>query len=101
MTDEKLHEKIDKIAEDIVDLKVIAVKLEENLKYHILRTDLAEENIKLLRKEIQQKEDELRILIKPIEKHVQYVDVGLKIAGGLFAITSFLVGLFEVYKLWH
>ena len=54
-----IENKQDKIAEDIYDIKIILEKQNSSLEHHIYRTQLAEENIALIRKELD-----------PIQDHV-------------------------------
>jgi len=42
----KLDEKIDKIFDEVIELKVITIKQEENLREHMRRTELLEEQMK-------------------------------------------------------
>lgn len=51
--DQKIHDKLDKIIDKVVSLEKTAIKHEETLQHHVYRTDLAEENIKLLRADVE------------------------------------------------
>jgi chromosome segregation ATPase len=84
---DKLNEKLDSIEREVVEIKLILVKQEENIRHHIRRTDLAEESLK-----------ELREQIKPIEKHVQHVEGALKLLGGISVFAAFLVAILEIIK---
>lgn len=52
MDDEKVHAKLDKIIDKVSKLEITAVQHEETLKHHVYRTDLAEENIEMLRLDV-------------------------------------------------
>lgn len=67
---DKIGEKIDEIRDDIAEIKI-------DLARHILRTDLAEESIKLLRNEL-----------RPVEKHVERVSGGLRVLSVLVVIGA-------------
>jgi chromosome segregation ATPase len=84
---DKLNEKLDSIEREVVEIKLILVKQEENIRHHIRRTDLAEENLK-----------ELREQIRPIEKHVQHVEGALKLLGGISVFVAFVVAILEIIK---
>lgn len=71
-------DKLDLIQKDISEIKVSQARTEQDLKYHIKRTDLAEENIKLLREDI-----------KPLAKHKAMFEGALKLIG----ILSIVLGL--------
>lgn len=49
----RLENKVDKISDDITDIKIIMERNTTSLEYHIQRTDLAEQNIDLLRKQLE------------------------------------------------
>jgi len=70
---------------NLTDMKVILAKMEESLKLHIYRTDLAEENIEMLRSNI-----------KPIQKHVTIVNGFLKILGGFSIAVGTIVGIIKI-----
>jgi hypothetical protein len=88
---EKLYEKQERMAEDLADIKVILAKQEENLKIHIYRTDLAEENIALLRQEV-----------KPVIAHVaglkKAIEISLKTLGALSVLVAIIVGFINIAK---
>ena len=86
---DKLDNKIDIIAEDIVTLKVTSVKHNETLVYHVKRSDLNEANIELLRKEVE-----------PLKAHVNQVSGILKFLGGFAAIGSALAAIFKLLKIF-
>jgi len=48
----KLESKLDKISDDIVEIKVTLGKQEENINYHIKRSDLLEDQVSLLKEDI-------------------------------------------------
>lgn len=85
MNNERLYELLDKISEDISDLKVTSAKQEENIKEHIRRTELAEENIQMIRSEIQ-----------PLKEHVIAINGVLKIIGIISVIIGSAAGFFEI-----
>ena len=76
---DRIADHIDRIREDIREIKV-------DLAVHILRTKLAEENIKLLREELE-----------PVETHVERVNGGLKLLAGLAIVGSILKIYFEFF----
>lgn len=67
---DKIAEKIDEIREDISEIKV-------DLREHIYRTKLAEENISILRSEL-----------KPVEKHVERMNGGLKLLSVIVVVAA-------------
>ena len=85
MNNERIYEVLDKISEDISDLKVTSAKQEENIKEHIRRTELAEENLTLLRQEIE-----------PLKQHVVAINSVLKIIGLISIVIGSAAGFFEI-----
>ena len=75
------------MANDINEIKILLAKQEESLRYHIKRTDLAEDNMALLRDEL-----------KPIKNHVALVNAVLRIFGAFAAIVSVGAGLIKVVQ---
>jgi hypothetical protein len=71
-------QKLDKLAEDISGIKVDLSAMKVDVAYHIRRSDTADENLSLLRKDF-----------KPIQRHVVMVEGALKLIGGV----SVLVGI--------
>lgn len=85
---EKLFDRQEKILDEIGHIKIVLTKQELNLSEHMRRTQLAEENIELLREEL-----------KPIQNHVKTVDIVIKLAGGISALVSFGLGLIKLFEL--
>lgn len=89
MNKEKLEHKIDEINEKLSSIDVTLTKQASQLEHHIYRTDLAEENINVLREEL-----------KPVQKHVQQVSGVLKFFGLLAVFAGIIKAIVEVYKLF-
>jgi hypothetical protein len=75
----RLENKVDRISDDITEIKVIMERNTTSLEYHIQRTDLAERNIEMLRKEI-----------TPIKNRVEFED---RVAKGAYIILKFVGGI--------
>jgi hypothetical protein len=82
---DKMDQKLDRIEDKISNIDVTLAKQAKDLEHHIYRTDLAEEQIKLVKEEIQ-----------PIKKHVALMDASLRIIGAIASAVTFIAG---VYKL--
>jgi hypothetical protein len=85
MNNERIYEVLDKISEDISELKITSAKQEENIKEHIRRTELAEENLTMLRQEIE-----------PLKQHVVAINGILKIIGLISIVIGSAAGFFEI-----
>jgi hypothetical protein len=91
---EKIDIKVDRLQEDITEIKITAarheeilIKQEKNIDYHILRTDL-------LQSEISNVRDEL----KPIHRHVNMVSGALKLIGLLGVLAGIAKVLLDLSK---
>jgi archaellum component FlaC len=82
---DKIEAKVEKIEDSISNIDITLAKQAKDLEHHIYRTSLAEENIELLRTELQ-----------PVKKHVALVDAGLKLVGALASATAFVLGVIKI-----
>jgi archaellum component FlaC len=87
----RLDEKLDKIMEEIIDIKISVARNTGSLEEHMRRTEVAEENLRLLREEVE-----------PIKAHVSNVhNVGnvfytiVKVA----AASATVAGVLRAFKL--
>lgn len=90
MANELLHailEKLDRLSDDISDIKVVQGRQEENLGEHMRRTELAEENLELLRGEI-----------KPIKSYVEHANGVFKFFGGLAILATLISGILKIVQ---
>jgi len=88
--EQKLDEKLDKIHEKLSSIDVTLVKQNKDLEYHILRTTLAEEHLKILESEI-----------KPIQKHVTQISGVLKFFGLLAVLGGIAKAVIEVAEFFR
>lgn len=86
MDSDKILQSLDRIESDIVELKITSAKQEENLKEHIRRTEIAEENITLIREEI-----------RPLKDHVIVVNGVLKVLGIVSIIITSVAGFLGIF----
>lgn len=63
---DKILESLDKVKDDMSDMKVTMAANTATLEVHVKRTDLAEENINQLRTNITEE-------LKPIKSHIAFV----------------------------
>ncbi len=76
---ERILDKIDELGKEIVQLKLISIKQESNLKEHMRRSDMLEEQLNMFKSSMD-----------PIKKHVTHVETTLKLFG-LFATFAGIV----------
>ena len=82
----KIEEKLDKVEEKLSSIDVTLAKQAKDLEHHIYRTDLAEQNIELIRQEMQ-----------PVKKHVALMDAGLKVMGAISSLAMFVLGIAKMF----
>ena len=83
---DKIEAKVDLIEEKISSIDVTLAKQAKDLEHHIYRTELAEQNLELIRQEM-----------VPVKKHVALMDAGLKIIGALSSVAMFLLGVAKMF----
>ncbi len=83
---DKIEEKVDRIESKISNIDVTLAKQAKDLEHHIYRTELAEENLDLIRKEM-----------IPVKKHVALADATFKIIGAISSTIMFVFGLYKTF----
>lgn len=94
---DKLVEHQGQIAEDIGEIKVTLARQEESLRHHIRRTELAEEAISLNRKHLDIAIEKLNKDFEPVKSHVQLINSGFKIVGGVSVLVSIIAGIVKIF----
>lgn len=82
MDSNKFEEKLEKMHDDIVEIKVILSANTATVEHHVKRSDIAEENINMIRKEME-----------PIKVHVNKVEGGLAMA---YFVSKIIAGIATV-----
>lgn len=82
-----IQQKVEKISDDVGDIKVTQARHDEVLKDHIRRTELLEESNTLFQEEL-----------KPIKIHISQIDGIFKYIGVLSGIVTFILGLLKLFK---
>lgn len=95
---QKLDDKINYVKEDISNIELNVAKNANSLEHHMQRTHLNEENIKLLKLYIDEKNHNLEERLKPINKWFDSFGVMAKIFGFIAGGVTFLVGLSQALK---
>lgn len=88
MSDEilnKISDKIDKISDDIVEIKVIQAKHDANLENHMQRSDTLESLYK-----------ELYGDVEPLKADINKIKGAAKLVGILSGITTFVLGCLKL-----
>lgn len=80
--DDRVDKKMDKILDKISNIDVTLAKQQISLDEHIRRTAIAEQHIEAIREDI-----------KPMQKHINMVQGGLKVLAALGAV------IFSILKL--
>jgi DNA repair ATPase RecN len=79
----KFEEKLDKVQEDVNEIKIILARNTASLEEHMKRTAIAEQRIEMVQEHMSEQ-------IAPIRAHVTMVNTALKVLGALGAILLFL-----------
>jgi C4-type Zn-finger protein len=82
-----VEDKLDKINERLDDIVKVQIEQAADLKHHIYRSDLNEENIELLRADV-----------KPVIKMHEQINAGLKIVGGIAVLAGIARTIIEIIK---
>lgn len=82
---DKIEAKVDLIEEKISSIDITLAKQAKDLEHHIYRTELAEENLSLIRQEM-----------VPVKKHVALMDASLKIIGAIASVVTFVLGVLKL-----
>jgi molecular chaperone DnaK (HSP70) len=82
---DKIEAKVDIIEEKISSIDVTLIKQAKDLEHHIYRTELAEQNLELIRQEM-----------VPVKKHVALMDASLKVIGAVASVVTFVIGIIKV-----
>jgi hypothetical protein len=76
----------EEIRRDISEIKTSQKVMERDVAHHIKRTELAEENIKLLRQDL-----------KPVEDHISMMNGSLKLLGVLSILVAIVTGVSKLF----
>lgn len=82
---DKIEQKLDKISEELAEINITLVEQNKDLKYHIHRTNLLEDHVKILENKL-----------NPIDKHISMVEGGLKLVGILATLTTLAMGIVKL-----
>lgn len=87
--------KLSNITLDILNSqKEMAVDISEiktSLSYHIKRTDLLEDSVKIAREQLEKD-------MRPIKAHITLVNNSLKIIGGIAVLIGIVSGILEIFS---
>lgn len=84
----QLNNKIDNIDQQLKVMDNRHIENSSSLNEHILRTEINEENIAILREEF-----------KPVKKHVEHVNFVFKIIGFLATVVGLVSGVFKLLNI--
>lgn len=86
----RIYDKLEKIQVDQTEIKVTLAKQSMDLNHHVFRTDLAENNIELLRKQLEQSAKLINDKIEPILQKENQVTGMIKLFGAVAAVIGTL-----------
>jgi len=80
----------------LTEIRTDMAVVKNDLRHHIRRTDLAEENIKLVRAELKTNINKIQDDFTPIKKHIAMVDGVIKFLGVVSIITGISVSFYKL-----
>ena len=86
---DKIEGKLDKLDNRLDSMDIHLARQGKDLSYHIKRTDLLEESVKEVKKELE-----------PIKAHVSRVDGALRFLGVISLLISILGGILKLLKVF-
>lgn len=87
---DRIESKQDQILDEMINNRIINERNTTSLEQHILRTNLLQEELEIIRAEM-----------KPIEKHITLVTAGLKLLGLISLIASLTLAIVNISKLFN
>lgn len=93
MADTRVEQKLDRVQQDVNEIKVILARNTTSLEEHMRRTAIAEERIELVQTQVNDK-------LEPVRKHVVMVNTTLKVLAAAGAVVLFLKQLGILDKLF-
>lgn len=98
----RVLERLDKVVSDVREIRICQAEIKKDLAYHIKRTDLAEEQLKQLKKDFEVRLDTTRTgletQLKPIQKHVDGVGYIFKAIGVLSLLISLALAASKLHE---
>lgn len=96
MDENKIHEKLDKIIEEVTEVKIDQAKMRVSVDYHIKRSDLNEENIEMLRKSTQLAFEAVGKQLQPLNSFKDKAIGAAKLFLTLVSIAGVVVGFLKL-----
>lgn len=98
MDEDRIHKKLDMIIDKVSVLEVTSAKQEQNIHHHVYRTDLAEENIKILRASTEKGFEEIKQEIEPLKSLKNNLMGAVKWTGLVFTAIGAVIALIKFFK---
>lgn len=92
----EIKDQLKELSQTVGQMNSTLIRQEENIKHHIYRTDLAEENIKALWQFVSNNLKEIRGTIEPLKKHVAMAEGVLKFLGVVSVIVGIAAGIVKI-----
>ena len=96
---EKIYDKLEKLVDEMSEMKVIVAKQEVNLQEHMKRSDLLEEQMKLTQETYNRDKAEIEAELVPVKTHIHTVKSVFKVGSGIAAIIGVLGIIAQIYQI--
>lgn len=96
MDDQRIHEKLDKIIDDVTEMKITQIKQQAVLEHHVYRCDLLEVGQDTLREETAKAFSDIREELKPVISFKDRIVGAAKLGGIILTIIGIIVGALKI-----
>lgn len=86
----RIYDKIEKIDNNLTELRVTSAKQEENIRTHVYRTELNEANVETLRKQLEFSVKQFEEKLAPVLQRESQVTGMIKLFGAVAAVIGTL-----------
>lgn len=92
-----MNDRFDKILEKLENITADIAMIKTDLKHHMYRTDLNEQNIELVRLEVREVISEIRQELNPVQTHVSMMHGAFKLVSIIGIIVGIAVGVYKIF----
>ena len=96
MDENRLHEKLDKIIDDVAEMKITQIKQQVILEHHVYRCDLLEENQATLKDETAKAFSSVRRDLEPLKTFKNYAIGAAKWTSLLITLAGVIIGILKL-----
>lgn len=95
---DKINDKMDKLIENDAERKVELVEIKKGYEYHVYRTDLAEEAIRMNKNATEKGFEKVQEQLEPLKTFKDYLTGGGKLFIFLLSLTGVILGILKFFR---